>query len=249
MRKMPLLVEFAILLGLTLLFTPPCSAQKEKWTVGSKIGVGVRLSLLGVGGEVATPLTRRSNLRGGFNLFSYSRRFDKDQVTYVGDLSFRSVEAHYDWFPFAGSFHLSPGVMVYNGNQVNATASVAPRQTFTLSSTTYFSDPANPVTGNGLIDFRKAAPTFLLGWGNLIPRRHGRHFSVPIEVGVVFTGSPRAALSLSGNVCNVNGTGCRSIGSDTTVQNNIKSEQDKINNNISALKVYPVISIGFGYKF
>jgi hypothetical protein len=33
------------------------------------------------------------------------------------------------------------------------------------------------------------------------------------------------------------------------VQSNITSEQTKINNSMSFFKVYPIISVGFGYKF
>jgi hypothetical protein len=33
------------------------------------------------------------------------------------------------------------------------------------------------------------------------------------------------------------------------VQSNVVAEQAKINKDTSAFKVYPIISIGFGYKF
>jgi hypothetical protein len=33
-----------------------------------------------------------------FQLFSYDRGFNEDGIAYAGQLRFRSVEAHYDWF-------------------------------------------------------------------------------------------------------------------------------------------------------
>jgi len=33
------------------------------------------------------------------------------------------------------------------------------------------------------------------------------------------------------------------------VQSNVVAEQGKINKSVSAFKVYPIISVGFGYKF
>jgi hypothetical protein len=120
--------------------------------------------------EAATPLAGRLNLRGGFNLFGYDRTFHKDGVTYAGQLQFRSAEAHVDWFPFGRSFHVSPGALIYNGNQVSANASVAGGQSFTLNSTSYLSDPADPVTGNGKISFAKGGPMLTVGFGNLVPR-------------------------------------------------------------------------------
>src|SRR6266446_2799573 len=39
------------------------------------IGVGVKVSTLGIGGEVAVAVSHRSNVRFGFNSFSYRQRF------------------------------------------------------------------------------------------------------------------------------------------------------------------------------
>jgi hypothetical protein len=224
------------------------AAAKSGAAMPSRIGIGVKMSLLGAGVEVATPVTYRTNLRVGFNAFSYSRGFTNDGVNYAGTLNFRSVETHFDWFPFAGGFHLSPGVMVYNGNEIKANAAVTSGQSFTLGGTTYISDAANPISGTGKIGFNKVAPTFLLGWGNLLPRSN-KHFSVPFEFGMVFQGAPKATLNLVGNACDSTGANCRNIGSDTTFQNNVIAQQNKLNNDMSAFKVYPVISLGFGYKF
>lgn len=212
-------------------------------------GVGVKVSLLGGGVEGAVRVTRKTNVRAGFNMFSYSRGFNKDGVAYGGQIGFKTVEAHYDIFPFAGGFHVSPGVLVYAGTPITATAAVPGGQTFSLGGTQYYSDTAAPVSGNGNIKFNRAAPMATIGWGNLIPRREGKHFSIPFEIGVAFQGSPKATLGLAGNVCDSPGVNCRSVASDATVQANILSEQNKLNNSMSFFKVYPIISTGIGYKF
>lgn len=214
----------------------------------SRIGIGLKASLLGGGVEVATRVSPRVNLRGGFNYFNYSRTFDKDGVSYAGELDFRSTEAHLDWFPFRGAFHLSPGVLMYNGNEVRANASVSGGKTFTLNNVNYASDVNNPVHGTGKIDFLKAAPMVTVGWGNLIPRS-GRHWSVPFEVGAIFQGAPRLSLNFTGGACDATGLNCRSIASDPTVQSNVEAERAKISRDMAAFKVYPVISIGFAFNF
>src|ERR1041385_5266408 len=117
-----------------------CQAQQEAART-RHFAAGIKLSLLGIGGEVAVPITGKMDIRGGFNGFSYDRKFDKDGVSYAGHLNFRSAEAHCDWFPFGGSFHASPGMLVYNGNKITADASVAGGQTFDLNDTTYASAP------------------------------------------------------------------------------------------------------------
>lgn len=88
-----------------------------------------------------------------------------------------------------------------------------------------------------------------VGWGNLVSRKEGKHFTVPFEMGVAFQGSPKASLSLAGNICDQPGVNCRNVATDSTVQANIVSEQNKVNNSMSFFKAYPIISVGFGYKF
>lgn len=225
------------------------SSSTENPGIAGKIAVGVKVSLLGAGIEVASAVTHRTNLRAGFNIISYSRTFNKDGVSYDGQLGFKTVEAHYDIFPFAGRFHISPGVLAYIGNPISASAAVPGGQSFSLGGTNYVSDSTVPVTGKGKISFNRAAPMVTLGWGNLVSRREGSHFSVPFEIGAAFQGSPKASLNLAGNVCDSPGVNCRSIASDPTVQSQILSEQNKLNNSLSFFKVYPIISIGVGYKF
>jgi hypothetical protein len=230
---------------------PPAATNSTPSSVegSDRLGIGVKGSLLGGGFEVAARVTHRTNVRAGFNIFSYSRTFNKDGVAYNGQLSFKTVEAHYDFFPFAGGFHLSPGVLAYVGDPITAGARVPGGQSFTLGGATFFSDTTVPVTGSGKIDFNRAAPLATLGWGNLVPRRASKHFRVPFELGVAFQGTPKATLNLAGNVCDSPGANCRSVSTDSFVQAHIQSEQTKINNSMSLFKAYPIISIGFGYKF
>ncbi|HLZ40659.1 MAG TPA: hypothetical protein VKQ11_06850 [Candidatus Sulfotelmatobacter sp.] len=225
------------------------SPAPAKYTDPGRVGVGVKVSLLGAGAEAAVRVTHHTNVRAGFNMINYNRTFDKDGISYAGQLSFKTFEAHYDYFPWARSFHISPGVLVYAGDPITATASVPANQSFTLGGVQYYSDPTNPVTGTGKIDFNKAAPMITVGWGNLVSRKEGKHFTVPFELGVAFQGSPKATLGLAGNVCDSPGGSCRSAATDPNVQSNVISEQNKVNNSMSFFKAYPIISLGFGYKF
>ena len=212
-------------------------------------GGGVKVSTLGVGAEVAARVLWRANLRAGFNVLGYSRTFNKDGTSYDGHLAFRTVEGHFDFFPWAGSFHVGPGVIGYIGDPIKAHATMTANQNFTLGGVTYYSDPTNPTNANGKIDFNQIAPIVTLGWGNLVPRRKSKHFSVPFEIGAAFQGSPKATLGLTGNVCTSPGMNCVNAATDPNVQANVVSEQNKLNNSMSFFKVYPIISVGFGYAF
>lgn len=211
-----------------------------------RLGIGVKVGLLGVGVEAATAVMRRANLRGGFNDFSFSRGFSKDGIHYNGRLQLRSVEAHFDYYLFGG-FHISPGALLYNGNKGTATASVPGGNSFTLGGTTYYSDAADPVTGRGTLALNKFAPMVTMGPGNLLPRSH-RRWSINLEGGIAFQGSPNVGLNLAGSTCDVTGTVCQTISSNANIQANIASEEAKIDKKLRPFKYYPVFSIGFGWK-
>ena len=226
----------------------PSTAAPRGRRTSSKMGIGLKASLLGAGVETAVPLAGKLNLRGGFNAINYNRSFTKDGITYTGNLRWRSGETSVDWFPFGGGFHLSPGAILYDGNKATANASVPAGQTFTLNGMTYLSSTANPVTGTGKISFNKAAPLFRLGFGNLIPRS-GRRWSFLFEVGAAYQGSPHAALNLTGTACAPDGTNCVNAATDPGVQASVAAEQGKLNHDMSFFKFYPLISLGFGFNF
>jgi hypothetical protein len=223
-----------------LLVLCKASAQDASPQKPRRIGLGLTMSSLGAGIELSARLTRRSNVRAGFNAFAFDHDFTKDKVAYTGHLNLRSLQASYDWFPFGGAFHLSPGLLVYNGNRVRANASMPLGQAG--------GDFAGPITGNGIVEFAKVAPMFLLGWGNLVPRSRKR-FSFPFEFGVIYTGTPRAALRLSTVLCDASGANCIDAASDPMVQSSIQAEQVSLNHSVAPFKFYPVISTGIGYTF
>jgi hypothetical protein len=214
----------------------------------SRTAVGVKVSILGVGFEAATPLSRSFNLRGGANLFGYSDTFTSDGVTYQGNLHFRSVETSLDWFPWSWGFHLSPGMLLYNGNSITGSASVAGGQSFTLNGVTYTSSASNPVTGVASLGFNKVAPKFTFGFGNLLPRS-GRHFSVPFELGFAYTGDPQIHLNLAGTACNPQGISCQDVATNSQIQANVTAQEQKYQNDVDVARFFPIVSVGFAYNF
>ena len=227
----------------------PAQAAGEAAETHHRVALGVRVSaLLGIGVEGAVELTRKSNLRGGFNLFSYDFSETKDNLVYNAGLRLRSAEALYDWFPFGGKFHLSGGALLYNGNNITAKVSPSGGQSFTLGGVSYTSDPTNPIAGNATLglDHNRVAPMGLVGWGNPIPRS-GRRVGVNFELGAVFIGSPQSTLSLTGGAC-VSAGVCLNAATDPSVQSNIAAEKKKLDHDASFLHVLPVISIGFSFR-
>ena len=224
------------------------AAAQTPGSTPSHAGIAVKVGTLGVGVDLAVPVGRKVNVRASLNAFSLSHDFDEDGITLAATLKLRSASAYLDWFPFGGGFHLSPGVMLYNGNEVSANASVPGGRAFSLGDEDLVSDPARPVTGSASVAFEKVAPSLVLGWGNIVPRGN-RRWSIPVELGLVYSRAPTATLNLVGGACHRNGTNCRNIATDPALQADLRKEEAELNDGISVLKLIPVLSFGFSFKF
>jgi len=229
-------------------YAPPGSSTRP--IAFSTVAVDAKVGVLGIGFEAATPLSMHLNLRAGGNFFNYTDTLTSDGITYNANLRFRSSEASLDYFPWAKSFHISPGALLYNGNQVTGNANVPAGQTFTLNGTTYTSSASDPVSGNGSVTFNKAAPKLTVGWGNLIPRS-GRHFSVPVELGFAYVGDPKVVLNLNGTACYTyeGAPYCADVATDPTIHANVVAQQQKLANDAADARFFPILSAGFAYRF
>ncbi len=151
---------------------------------------------------------------------------------------------------WAKGFHISPGALLYNGNQITAGASVPAGKTFTLDGTTYTSSATDPVTGTGAVTMNKTAPKLTVGWGNLDPRS-GRHFSVPVEIGAAYIGDPKVAVTLAGTACyTYEGTPyCSAVATNSMIQSNLAAQVQKLNKDAEDARFFPLLSLGFAYRF
>src|SRR5207245_6554043 len=107
----------------------------------SRFAVAFRTSTLGLGADAGFRVARPINLRVGFNMFDYARNLSSDGVGYRGTLHLRSMQVSVDWFPFSHSFHVGPGVLIWNGNRVSAIATPPAGKILTAGVEVYVSDP------------------------------------------------------------------------------------------------------------
>lgn len=239
-------VCLALVLGAALPVLAPARAFAQASTPHG--GVAFKFGVLGAGVDVAVPVGSKVNIRGGFSGLGLSHEFEDDGLVLDANLKLRSASAHLDWFPFGGGFHLSPGVMFYNGNELQATVRVDSSSTFDLGNRTYRSSSTDPIRGTASVVFERVAPSVMMGWGNIVPRG-GKRWSIPFELGVVFSKAPTATLGLTGSVCDPSGVNCRSVASDAGVQADVRAQEAEINDAIDVLKMIPVLSIGVAFSF
>jgi hypothetical protein len=227
----------------------------------SRFAIGGGVSPLGIQLETVTKLASHFNLRGTGDFFNYSTNFTTSGINATAKLNLASARVSLDVYPFRSGFHISPGVLLANQNQVTASTNVAAGTSFTLNGQTYYSATANsatgatPITGSGILGLNtnKTAFTATAGWGNMARGRG--HWSVPVEAGVAFIGAPTVKVNLSGWACYDQAqTECADITSTTNpigvaVQSNLTTQVAKWTSDLNVLKTYPIVSVGLAYSF
>jgi hypothetical protein len=228
----------------------------------SRFAIGGGISVMGINLQAATNINRHFNIRGTGNVFKYSTDFTTNGLTANASLNLASAGVALDYYPTKLGFRLSPGLLLYNGNQLTASDTVAGGTSFTLNNQTFYSANANsttgatPVNGNASLGLNTTKPAFTIttGWGNMIPRKGG-HLSFPVEIGVAVTGQPSLNATLAGWACYDQAqTQCTDISSSTdpiaiAVQSDLQAQITKWKSDLSPLKTYPIISFGVAYAF
>lgn len=230
----------------------------------SRIALGAGIGLGGINLQAAVEATNHLNIRGIGNVFSYTVNNINvngsgggSGVDVSGKLDFAEAGVALDYYPWPRhGFRLSPGLTMYNDNGATASGTTTPGSSITLNSQTYYSDSVNPFRLNASLGLNhyKQAFTLTTGWGNMLPRKGG-HWSFPFEIGAIFTGTPTVNLNLTGNACTnpadvaTNGPSCVNLATNATAQADIAGQVAKFQNDLNALKVYPVLSFGVAYNF
>ena len=241
---------FAAAGGAGFVQRPPAPLIKQNRETMRPFGtyaVGLKFDTLGAGVEIATPLSRHFNLRASTNFLGLAYPFSVDGIAYNAKLHFRSQQVNVVWFPERrGSFHISAGI-VYLRNNLSAVASVLPGHYFELGDQGFTNSVDDPLSGTATVAYAHTiAPMLMMGFSNMLPRS-GKHFSMPYEFGVAYTGAPRINVRLSGTACTAEG--CFDAATNKEMQQSLDQENAKLNKSLSSFPVYPIVSLGLAYRF
>ena len=220
--------KYTVLAAAALLATGAANAQ-----VGATADVGST----GVGFHVVVPMETYLNGRFGVNYFKHDFSKTSGLVDYDIKGKLQTYDILFDWYLTEGSnFHLTGGV-VYNGNKFNAKAKPNGAGGFTLNGHAYTAADVGLLTGR--IDFRKAAPYLGIGWGNAAAQAGG--WNVTTDLGVFYQGSPNVQLAVSG--CTASSAICNKLAQD------VEAARQKLGDDTSSFKIYPVARVSIGYRF
>ena len=194
------------------------------------LGGGLRFGTPGTGLQLESLfVTERFGIRGLVDGGSVSYDYDETRVRYDGTFRLGNGVLLADWHPYASGFRLSGGLL-YNNQRFSGTAQRS-------SGTTNIN--GMPYSSVGMLDgrltFSRAIPYLGVGWG-LTPGAGSRlYFSA--DLGVMYQ-RPSAMLTsacgpaLYANACTQSHT-----------------EEAEFREGADDLRLYPVISVGFGLRF
>jgi len=194
-------------------------AAADSFAIGAKAGT------TGLGIEGTWRLTDSVNLRGGYYAFDYGTELEETDVEYDGDLRLRNAALFADWHVFGGRFRLSGGA-IHTGNEFLGSADGE----LEVGQSVYFAEL------DARVEWSTLAPYLGIGVGNAV---RGGRWSFSFDLGVMYTGSP--SVRLDGTV------------DDPTLQaqfeEDLERERADLAEELSDVKYYPVLSIGFAYRF
>ena len=204
-----------------------------------KAAIAVRASTLGIGGELSLPISDKVNFRAGIYGFSLDRAQTADNINYDLAANLFNAGAMLDYYPFNGIFHLSGGAF-YSTNKVVGDA--VSGQNMEIGNRVY--TPNEVGTLHGKVSANTFAPYLGMGWGKTTRGESPVKFL--FDVGVMFHGTPEASLTPE-------------IPADSPLNldpaqraefdANLEREVAAFQNDIASYKLYPVVSLGLGFKF
>lgn len=206
----------------------PAMAQKP-------IGSAVKVSTLGLGGELNLTLSDKVELMAGLNLYDYGYSTNKNQVAYKGRLNLNTLYTGVRFHPWANGLYVG-GAAALNNNEINLNVQAANGK-YRFNGNEYNADAVGSVKTKGV--FYSLAPMLLLGWESKNVNKTGLSFFG--EVGVLLGGAPRFEADV---LCGqVGTTTCDAVKADFDV------ERQAIQKKLKNFYTYPILGVGVRYRF
>lgn len=200
-------------------------------------GAGISISTLGLGGHVTYQFNKKFYLKGEIQGLTFDKELDLDNINYDSKLDFFSSGITANYLPFANStlgkgFRISfGGYAVDNNISIDASA---PGQVLNIGNIiSYTFQAGDSLTGD--ISYSDFAPYLGIGWdwawGN------EKQYIVSFDAGAIFIGPPEVNLTPNSAL----------LGSVPQIAFN--SEEQDIIDDLEKYDIYPVVKLGFTWRF
>ena len=219
-----------IIITIALLAVASSVSAEGNYENGLKMGVIAGTTGFGI--EVANPLSENWNFRFHGTGGDLDKSFIHSDIQYDADLKLTNIGALVDWYAGGSIFRVTGGNF-YTKKKFNVTGLLV-IDANTIANYGYTSAEAGSLTGS-IETGNEIAPYFGIGYGKSAYLDDG--LGVSIDLGVMYTGSPKVSLTADGL-----------LASDSTFMSDLDEEERNISSS-NYFKVYPVISIGITYKF
>lgn len=217
-----------VLLSAAILLTGLASPSRAQ-----NVALGLKAGTLGAGLDLTVGLVPMLNVRASVQGYSYSRTFNEQGIPYDGKAELLSGWLLLDVHPGGGGARVSAGG-VFSRNKLTGTSPTS--GTVTVNGVAY------PVAAVGTIDGEAKAnsvcPYLGVGWGNAV--KSGSPVRFALDVGVFYQGAPKVTLTAHPvNPALV----------PAAFFADLERERQKVEDDASKYKYYPVVSLGLSYRF
>jgi hypothetical protein len=207
----------------------------------SDVALAAKASTLGLGAELTVGLSPQLNARIGANAYTYSDRREASDILYDGEAKLRTGTAFLDWHPEGHGFRLTGGV-VYNDTAIEGSSVPPASGIYNIGGVPV---PAALVgTLDARADFDPLVPYAGFGWGNAVTGNKKLGFFV--DLGVVFQGKANVTLT---PIIPANSPINTTPGARQALDVLLRREEQDLEDQAADYDLYPVIGIGFSYRF
>lgn len=214
----------------------------------SRLSFYTAVSPLGVGEHVSTNVSPKLDIRIFENFFPVNHSFTQSQFDISLHIRWENAGLAADYYPFHRAFHISPGLLFYNRNRVNAFLKAQQNAVFTINNTDWYSDNADPVYGTGRLDLGGSGLMITAGYGHITSHSE-KHWTFPFQAGVAFIHTPKTSFVLNGEICNSTGAFCQPAATYPGFANALAAQLVTWNNDVAPYHIFPILEGGVAYTF
>jgi hypothetical protein len=216
-----------LLLSLSLLLSYGAGCQDTGRFAVSGIG-----GTLGLGGEFTAEVATNVKARVGMHTFDFDMEEEIEDIEFDLGLELNNISALVDWHIFEGPFHVTGGFISMD-NEIDLDAK--PAESVEIGDIEYTPEEIGTLSGG--VDIDGMSPYLGIGWG--YPMIHQRRWGFTFDLGVAFTDSPDVALTAADGL----------LSTDEDFLADLEKERKDIEDELEVISMYPVIYMGFFYRF